>query len=198
MGKEERMYQQLAFILRRLDTFPYANHEARMLGDCIRNLVLTIAGENIDMMAAPGGGTMLQPGQDVSMHQQDYEKRGGVKLSENCIQYPPQITAQSPTRINQAGGGIENSQGSGALVDIQAGIAAMAGGIGEVKEQATMPEPIPGSLMAAALGGQAVNVPADVSDNPQKTVEVEAMKEIDDLLAGPLEAKLKITSSEVK
>ena len=175
MTKEERMMAQLGMVLTRLDTFPFSNHEAKMLGDCVRTVVLTMAGQEVDIGIAPGGGEMLQNGQQVAVHQQEFQRRGGVQISENCVQYPP-----AEPRINQAGGGIETPQGQrGALIDVQAGVVALTGkGVGGAPPRPDLvPQPVAGSLMAAALGGQSVGAPVpDVS-------EEEAMREMDAMLA---------------
>lgn len=151
MSDDETMYQQLDFIMQRLQTFPHANHEAQMLNDCMVLLIRTIAGEEI----SPGheviaGGQMLDDGQTVAVDQ-TYQNRGGVEIAPGVVQH---------TGPNRPGGIQQQMQPhskSGSLVNVEAGMAAFNGRApsGEPACAELQVKPVPGSLMDAAMQQQA-------------------------------------------
>ena len=132
----EEMFNQLAVIKQRLETYPCANHEARCMSECMVLLIRTIVGEKVPelLLANIGGGTMEpQNGPGIVDRSIQGEMRGGVEISPGCVQYP--------AAPNQATMDVEAAQR--ALHDSQAAAAAPV--------PADMPTPIEGSIMAMAL-----------------------------------------------
>lgn len=182
----EKLFEQLAMIRQRLVTFPFSNHEAICIRDCMDILIRTIAGEVIEEEISVAGG-VLRDGQNIRVDQ--LQQQGGKQLAEGVVEYPaPRVPMNQP-------GGIQTQvvQQGGALIDIEAALGKKPAGSTD-----GLPEPLPGSIMYQAMHGENAN-------NPQKVPEVSeaaAMAEMESLLGGndspapnPSETKLVVTPS---
>jgi hypothetical protein len=147
---EAKMYEQLAYIKRRLETFPYSTHESRVIGECLSFLVRTIAGEEVDIGIDNTGKTpTLINGQAVAVDA-NYRCRGGVQIAEGVIQYPAPGDGE---QIRNQPGGIQTqlTGGVGAPIDVKAGLTAFHGGTQPSHSPAPEVKPVPGSLMDTAM-----------------------------------------------
>lgn len=173
---QDKMFQQLAIIKSRLEGFPFANHEAVMLRDCLLGLIRTIVGD--DLPVTLGGGAIAghfqdgQNGEVMSVAGRAYT--GGAEIAPGVMMYPPQNPApvgghQSPQLQQHQQHYPPNHQvpqqppvaQQPALIDVEAGMAALGQVMGAPAPG--LPQPLPGSLMDQALRGEQAGAPVPES-----------------------------------
>lgn len=143
---DEMIFAQLAAVKHRLETFPWSNHEAKCLRDCLLIVIRSIVGEVIEREERPGSN--IPPGDSITVGNQ--RLYGGVEVAPGVVVYAPGGT--------QVVAPVSDDRG-GALMDIAAGLPY---------HPQTNPrgiKPVPGSLMARALG--IPDEPAEVTVNSQ-------------------------------
>ncbi len=172
---EKQFKAQLAFIHQRLQTMPHANHEAQALNDLLRMLIQTLYGEVLDLShQVVGGGHILADGANVPVYTQG--QRQGREIAPGVIEYNPH-TQRAGGMTHQTIPGVPQPQHTpigqaGALIDVAAqlgqasgnGLGAPAPAAAAAAAAAAAPggvQPVPGSLMYAALHGRDVGPGAE-------------------------------------
>ena len=178
---QDEVIEQLAVIKQRLETYPFANHEATCMKDCMLLLIRTFAGEKVPelQLARIGGGTMeTSHAQGASEFINGEMRVGGVEIAPGVVQYPAAPTV--------------------ATIDVEASQRELDLSLAPTKAPLPgLPTPLPNSLMAQALANEA---PREESA-PASRGESEAIAQIHSQAQGapkgipsPSETKLEITS----
>ena len=171
----EQIFNQLAHIKSRLETFPSGNHEFIALKDIILILIRTFAGEVIpELQLANIGGGVMEPQNDpghTNVTANGEIMKGGIEIAPGVIQYPA-----SP---------------SVATMDVEASQSALHESLAPARAPvpSDMPKPVAGSLMAMAMQSEG---------KPVKTVpqEIPELSSLDRPPGVPMpeDTKVEITS----
>ena len=140
---ESEAFQQLAYIRYRLQQYPFANHECIMLKDCLMGIIATLGGDKLpNTPHLTDGDKTGNTGHSVTIG--DRVLQHGQQIAEGVVVYAPNapvVPQQAPMQQ--------------ALVDVDAAMEAARGG-GAPGVPAPISDtdikPVPGSLMAQALG----------------------------------------------
>jgi len=135
---EAKLFRQLAAIKHRLETFPFSSHEVKCVRDALIVLIRTVAGEVIEsaqpVKVVPAGESVMVGNQQLT---------GGVEIAPGVMVYHG--GSISPSNPSQPAQPATDDRG-GVLIDV---------GAGRPYDPIHNPrgvKPIPGSLMAKALG----------------------------------------------
>lgn len=151
MNNNDKMFQQFAVIKRRLETFPFANHEVICLRDCLVAIIRSIAGEELTRYDVDrlGAGPSVTPGRSGAE-----QVLIGGRMMQGGVETHPGVTVYQPVMQDgppQAG---PAPQQGAALIDVASALA---------------PKAVPGSLMSQVQqdGGEVDEFKATNPQSPQ-------------------------------